>query len=64
MTTPLRPEVRELRRMLREAKRDVRKDEDHWTKLACGQDTEEAEESGHLIGYAEGLEAALRVLEP
>jgi hypothetical protein len=57
------PEQRELRKMLKEARRDVRKDTEYWKRLACGQDTEEAEESGRLIGYAEGLEAALKLLE-
>lgn len=45
------------------ARRDVRADSDHWERLACGQDTEEAEESGRLIGYQEGLELALRLFE-
>jgi hypothetical protein len=52
-----------LRRMIREARDDVRRDEDYWACLASGQDTEEAEESGRLAGYLEGLEAALEVLE-
>lgn len=57
------PEQRELRKMLTEARRDVRKDNTYWERLACGQDTEQAEESGRLVGYAEGLEAALKLLE-
>jgi hypothetical protein len=58
-----RGEQRELRKMIAEARRDVREDDDYWARLACGQDTEEAEESGRLAGYAEGLEAALKLLE-
>lgn len=49
--------------MIAEARDDVRKDTEHWEELACGQDTEEAEESGRMIGYAEGLEAALKLLK-
>lgn len=49
--------------MLAEARKDVQKDTDLWARLDCSQDTEEAEESGRLIGYAEGLEAALKLLD-
>jgi hypothetical protein len=51
-----------LQEMLAEARADVRKDEDYWTEEGQGQDTEEAEQSGYLIGYAAGLEAALDLL--
>jgi hypothetical protein len=54
---------RALKQMLKEARADVRKDNAYWERLACGQDTEEAESSGHLAGYAAGLEAALKLLE-
>lgn len=37
-------------------------DGEHWDRLQCGQDTEDAEESGRLAGYVEGLEAALATL--
>jgi hypothetical protein len=47
--------------MIDQARRDVAADDGRWTRLACGQDTEEAEESGRLVGYAEGLEAALKI---
>jgi hypothetical protein len=52
-----------LRALLEQARAEVSADAVHWEFLACGQDTEEAEESGRLIGYAEGLEAALKLLE-
>jgi hypothetical protein len=55
--------TRELKKMVEEALRDVRRDNEYWTELACGQDTEQAEESGRLIGYAEGLREALRLIE-
>lgn len=50
--------------LLEDARQEMLEDDAHWTREACGQDTEEAEESGRLAGYAEGLEAALKVLEP
>lgn len=37
-------------------------DGERWDRLQCGQDTEQAEESGRLAGYVEGLEAALATL--
>lgn len=40
------------------ARADRDRDEAHWAREACGQDTEEAESSGFLMGYAEGLERA------
>lgn len=39
------------------------KDDLYWEALACGQDSDQAEASGHLAGQVAGLEAALRVLE-
>ncbi len=51
----------QLQSMIDQARRDVAADDGRWTRLACGQDTEEAEESGRLVGYAEGLEAALKI---
>jgi hypothetical protein len=41
------------------------RDEDNarWTRLACGQDTEESEESGYLAGRAAGLLQAINLLE-
>lgn len=53
--------VDRLQEEIASARRDVRADSDRWERLACGQDTEEAEESGRLIGMQEGLELALQV---
>jgi hypothetical protein len=54
--------VEQLRRMAAEAEKARDADEDRWRDVA--QDTEEAEESGHLIGYACALHDVLRFLEP
>lgn len=54
--------VRALVRMLADAETDVDDDEERWAELATGQDTEEAEESGRLIGRAQGLREALQLL--
>lgn len=35
---------------------EVIEDSDHWTRLATGQDTEEAEESGRLAGVVDGID--------
>lgn len=61
MTTTTDTYAAQLQEEIESARRDVRTDSDHWEELACGQDTEEAEESGRLIGYQEGLEEALRL---
>jgi hypothetical protein len=50
-----------LRAMIEQARRDVQADNERWANLACGQDSEEAEESGRLVGYLEGLEEALKM---
>lgn len=34
-------------------------DDEYWTLLACGQDTEEAESSGYLVGYRDALAAVI-----
>lgn len=60
--TPVRGDsslLRQLREEIAAARADVRRDEDYWARLACAQDTEEAEESGRLPGYLDGLERAL-----
>jgi hypothetical protein len=44
-----------------DADRAAEADEQHWTSLGIDQDTEEAEESGRLIGYRQGLERALEL---
>lgn len=54
----------ELTAMLEQARTDMIADDEEWARLACGQDTEEAEESGRLAGYIEGLEAALKLIMP
>lgn len=51
-----------LRAMLQAASDEMIADAERWERLACGQDTEEAEESGRLAGVVEGLEAALRTV--
>lgn len=53
-----------LRAMIEEAAAAVAADGAKWAELACGQDTEEAEESGRLGGYVDGLRAALAVVDP
>lgn len=55
--------IQEIEALLVAARKDVREDEERWAELACGQDTEEAEESGRLIGHAEGLQAALDLVK-
>lgn len=37
-------------------------DEEYWSELMCGQDTEEAEASGYLGGYRDALEAVGQLL--
>lgn len=54
--------VEQLKRMAAAAEKAREEDEDRWNDVA--QDTEEAEESGHLIGYACALHDVLRFLEP
>jgi hypothetical protein len=49
--------------MAAEAARERDEDEAHWADLACGQDTEEAEESGRLLGRAEALLDVLEMLQ-
>lgn len=52
----------QLRAAIAEAEQERDADEAYWTEEAIGQDTEEAEQSGYLIGYAAGLTAALKLL--
>lgn len=40
----------------------VDEDDEYWSDLACGQDTEEAEASGYLVGQIAGLLAARAIL--
>lgn len=42
---------------------EITDDHDYWAREACGQDSEEAEESGRLIGFADGLGEALKILD-
>lgn len=35
----------------------VEADESYWSEIATGQDTEEAEHSGYLVGYRDALSA-------
>lgn len=37
-------------------------DDEYWSEVATGQDTEEAEASGGLRGYANGLDYAVKLL--
>jgi hypothetical protein len=55
--------IEALRAMLEEARRERDQDEEYWAREMSGQDSEEAEESGRLCGYAEGLADALRLLD-
>lgn len=55
--------VEQLEALLAAARKDVAEDDARWARLACGQDTEEAEESGRLVGHAEGLQAALDLVK-
>lgn len=41
----------------------IEADDDYWTRLACGQDTEEAEASGSLAGHLDALRAARKALD-
>lgn len=54
------PRLRELARDA-SAARDA--DEDRWEQAGVGQDTEEAEESGRLIGRADALAEAVSLLD-
>ena len=51
----------ELVKRLAEAEKERDRDIDHWTELACGQDTEEAEASAALEERADVLAEAIRV---
>lgn len=42
---------------------EMTEDADHWTREACGQDSQEAEESGALMGRVEALAEAVQLLE-
>jgi hypothetical protein len=44
------------------AQKAVQVDNEYWSELRCGQDTEEAEASGTVIGYAEAFEAAVKLV--
>ena len=51
-----------LERRVVKARLEKDEDERRWANLGCAQDTEEAEESGRLIGFHEGLSWALHVV--
>lgn len=55
--------LKKLRRELKRARKAVDKDNEYWERLACGQDTEQAENSGELTGYVDGLKFAIDLLE-
>lgn len=38
-------------------------DQEYWEREACGQDSEQAEHSGYLDGFRDGLQAALDCIE-
>lgn len=44
------------------AERENEADTAYWEDVATGQDSEEAEASGYLVGYAAGLRDAARIL--
>lgn len=56
------PMIRVLERYIEKAEAAVEADTAHWTELASGQDSEEAEESGVLAGQVAGLRAALEIM--
>lgn len=55
-------QLEQLRSAIADAEHERDADDVYWTEEAIGQDTEEAEESGYLVGYAAGLAAALKIL--
>lgn len=52
----------QLRDLIDEAESVVDADTAYWQRLDCGQDTEQAEASGHLTGQVAGLRAALALI--
>lgn len=60
MTEGYRNALAEQFKLARQERED---DYEHWTRLATGQDTEEAEHSGYLSGYEDGLSVALSLFE-
>lgn len=48
---------------MNKARAEAEQDYAYWERLATGQDTEEAEESGRLEGVADGLELAVTFLD-
>lgn len=56
--------IHKLREALITAEREEALDNARWENAMTGQDTEDAEASGYLAGYAAGLRAALKVIYP
>lgn len=55
-------EYRAIADAIEQAERQRDADDNYWADLMTGQDSEEAEASGYLVGYAAGLRDAARLL--
>lgn len=59
----LRRRLLTLERRLADVAAEAEADTEYWELVATGQDTEEAEASGALAGYRDGLEYAVKFLK-